>query len=316
MKYYLAPMEGLTTYVFRTAYDKYYGKGNIDTYFTPFLSNRNLSSRELNDILPEHNQGMKLVPQILTNRADEFLEIAKRISEFGYDTVNLNLGCPSGTVTAKKRGAGFLDTPKELDAFLEEIFTKCQLKISVKTRIGISETEEWDRLLQIYQKYPLEELIIHPRLQQEFYKGTPHTDAYLKAERCLSFPLCYNGDIVSAASFRQLCDTLPNVTTVMIGRGILMRPELLQLLKGTTDTLAPDTLQCFHEELLQNYSKIMSGDTPTLYKMKDLWTFLGQSFLHCEKHLKKIKKATSIADYQIAVRNLFRECPRQSPDSL
>ena len=168
MELYLAPMEGITTYLFRNAYHAHFG--GADKYFTPFLSNRNMTRRDVNEILPEHNRGMTVIPQILTNRAEEFLEIARRVADLGYDTVNLNLGCPSGTVVAKKRGAGLLTDPASLDRFLDQIYEACPLRISIKTRIGISRLSEWEVLLRIYRKYPIEELIIHPRLQREFYK--------------------------------------------------------------------------------------------------------------------------------------------------
>ena len=343
MKYYLAPMEGLTTYTFRMAYHKHYK--DFDKYFTPFLANKNLNSRELNEILPEHNEGMLLVPQILTNRSDEFLSIAKRIAEFGYDTVNLNLGCPSGTVVAKKRGSGFLDIPFELDKFLDEIYSKCPLKISIKTRIGIDSVSEWEDLLKIYRKYPIEELIIHPRLQKEFYKGTPHREAYTLAEEMLDCPLCYNGDITSAETLDGLCNQFPKLDTVMIGRGLLQRPWLLESLSEMAATAIPTpestmsptlssaancttppafpsatncttppafpsaetllTLRAFHDTLLEGYIKIMSGDQPTLFKMKDFWTFLTQGFPGSEKALKKIRKATRISEYKIAVNEFF-----------
>lgn len=319
MKYYLAPMEGLTTYTFRNAWHKYYG--GMDKYFTPFIANRHMNSREKNDILPEHNEGMHTVPQILTNRVDEFLELSRDLADYGYKTVNLNLGCPSGTVVARNRGAGFLSVPEELESFLDEIFEKCPLKISVKTRIGINDLSEWKRLLSIYAKYPMEELIIHPRLQKEGYGGTTHTEAFAEAAGLLPIPLCYNGDIVSSASLNKVLTVLPGTEAVMIGRGIVQNPGLLIELQpsngkpscspGSTDRLA--TLRAFHDEILEGYIKIMSGDTNTLYKMKDLWTFLSQGFENSEKYLKKIRKASRITDYRIAVDALFRECKFAPP---
>lgn len=329
MNYYLAPMEGLTTYTFRNAWHKYYG--GMDKYFTPFISNRRMNSRERNDILPEHNLGMETVPQILTNRADEFLELARDLGDYGYKTVNLNLGCPSGTVVSRRRGAGFLSMPQELERFLEEIFEECPIRISVKTRIGMENLQEWERLLDIYAKFPLEELIIHPRLQREGYGGTPHPDAFAEAAGKLCVPLCYNGDIVSEASLQKVLSVLPGVDTVMIGRGILQNPGLVQELRAAdsqagaedrrntgpaADSDSSDsfragqlaTLRAFHDELLEGYIKIMSGDANTLYKMKDLWTFLSRSFENADRYLKKIRKANRIADYRIAVDALFREC--------
>lgn len=312
MKYYLAPMEGLTTYTFRTVWNTYYG--GMDKYFTPFISNRRMNSRERNDILPEHNEGMHTVPQILTNRADEFLALAGQLADYGYTCVNLNLGCPSGTVVSRNRGAGFLSVPRELDRFLAEIFSKCPIRISVKTRIGMEAPEEWRLLLAIYENYPMEELIIHPRLQQEGYAGTPHMEAFAEAASRLTCPLCYNGDITSPASLTRLRERFPNLETVMLGRGILQNPALLSQIKCPTSCDAElSTLHAFHDTLLSRYREIMSGDTNTLYKMKDLWTFLGRSFSDADRHLKKIKKADSISDYKIAVGNLFRECEFHPP---
>lgn len=303
---YLAPMEGLTTYIYRNAYNRYFG--GIDRYFTPFISSRKMNSREISEILPEHNEGMNVVPQILTNHAEEFLRITEQIAAFGYKSVNLNLGCPSGTVTAKGRGAGFLGVPEQLDEFLYTIFEKSPLRISIKTRIGISSEDEWDRLLSIYSKYPIEELIIHPRLQQEQYKGTPHKSAYQKAQDTLQFPLCYNGDIHSPENFATLLSEFSAVSCLMLGRGILKDPFLVHKLRGDLSAVPNnDTIKSFHNELFTRYTEIMSGETPVLYKMKDLWTYLSQSFTAYEKYLKKIRKANNFADYKAAVDSLLRE---------
>ena len=145
MKIYLAPMEGITTYIYRNAYRKYYG--NIDTYYTPFVANRKLKSRELRDVLPENNSALPLVPQILTNKTDVFLEITEQLKDMGYNEVNFNLGCPSGTVVAKHRGAGFLDDPCELEKFLDTIYDKSPISISIKTRLGIESLFEWEEFI-------------------------------------------------------------------------------------------------------------------------------------------------------------------------
>lgn len=333
MQFYLAPMEGITTYIYRNAYARYFG--GIDKYFTPFITDKNfisgknfisdkksisdrncdgvkisrnnksINSREIRDILPENNTGINLVPQVLTNNAGRFLAVAEKIASYGYDTVNLNLGCPSGTVTAKKRGAGFLSIPDELDAFLYEIYEKCPLKISIKTRLGVSDLIEWDRLLDIYAKYPIHELIIHTRLQQEFYTGKTHPEAYAKAEARLNvhrIPLCYNGDIVSAQSLEG-----KNIDCVMIGRGIIQNPALVSRLRNTDDNKSKEIWRAFHDEIMEGYIQIMSGDSPVLFKMKDLWTYMSRSFTNSEKYLKKIRKANLITEYVSVVDALFRE---------
>lgn len=315
MQFYMAPMEGLTGYVFRNAYQKYFG--DIDKYFTPFLTNKKLNYKETNDVLPEHNKHMQVIPQILTNRTDVFFEIAQELKQYGYQEVNLNLGCPSQTVVTKKRGAGFLAVPEELDIFLEEIYEKCPLKISIKTRIGIESAREWERLLEIYEKYPLTELIIHPRVQKDFYKNKPDIEAFAYALEHSRHSLCYNGEIHGKEAFDQLCLEMQGCTCkkqvekIMLGRGILKNPALAGVLKGTAVSLTPEKLQAFHDEILEGYIAIMSGDRNTLFRMKELWSYLGNSLIEPEKYLKKIRKAQRIAEYEAVVNVMLKECQLQ-----
>ena len=302
MRYYLAPMESMTGYIFRNVYRKHFG--NIDKYFTPFISSSGLNHKELNDILPEHNVGMEVVPQILTNHAEVFLELARRMQEYGYPCVNLNLGCPSGTVVAKKRGSGFLAFPEELERFLDEIFDKCPLKISIKTRIGKNDVAEWERLLQIYNRFPVEELIVHPRLQKDQYRLPVHMDMFEKTVAEAKAPVCYNGDIHSAEQYREFCGQFPSVDTVMLGRGVFKNPGLVDELRGG-EKLQVKKLKAFMDELLRGYEEIMSGDLHTLFKMKEVWVYLGEFFPGEEKLLKRIKKSNSTAEYKAVLRELW-----------
>ncbi len=318
MKYYMAPMEGLTGYVYRNAYHKFFSP--MDRYFAPFIANKKMSSRERNDILPAHNQGLCLIPQILTNRSQDFLAVAKELENYGYDVINLNVGCPSGTVVAKGRGAGLLEDPETLDRFLYEIFAAYDGRISVKTRIGMEDEEEWQEILAVYEKYPLEELIIHPRVRKDFYKGKPRLDAFSYGVKESGHRLCYNGDICSGKDLQNVTERFQKLDRVMLGRGLLSNPFLVERCKrveaaqnaaGGVDNQDmqknKDRLYAFHQEILQNYMQIMSGDRNTLFRMKELWFYLGTSFTNPEKYLKKIKKAERIALYQSVVDALFRE---------
>lgn len=302
MKIYMAPMEGLTGVVFRQTYHKYFH--NIDRYFTPFLSNKKLSSKEKNDILPENNQGMELIPQILTNRAEDFVEIAKQLKEYGYREVNLNLGCPSGTVVAKKRGAGMLEDLRTLEQFLDCIYEKSPLPVSIKTRIGMEEEYEWEDLQKLYEKYPVTELIIHPRLQKDFYKKKVHLNIFEQALSIEKIPLCYNGDIYTREDFERINGQFPGVERIMLGRGIFKNPGLIGEIKGEPP-VSVEVLRNFLEELLEGYRKLMSGEVPVLYRMKEIWAFLGEYFPEEEKSRKKIKKANTIAQYKAAVTEIF-----------
>ena len=309
MQIYLAPMEGITTFVYRNAFTHYYG--GIDKYFTPFLSNKNLSYKEINEISPEHNKGLVVVPQILTNQAEVFVSIAAKLADYGYREVNLNLGCPSGTVVAKKRGAGFLSVPDALDAFLEEIFEKSPLVISIKTRIGMESTDEWEKLLAVYKKYPLKELIVHPRLQKEFYEGTPHVEAFRTAQEMLPrFPLCYNGDIVSKAAYDAVAGKVMPLENIMLGRGVLSNPTLPMTLKTQTPKPLPNAedlkrFRAFHDEILEGYKELMSGDQPALFRMKELWTYMRKYLCLTDKQMKQIHKSKRIEEYQNIIAGFF-----------
>lgn len=306
MNYDLAPMEGITTYIYRSTFEKYYG--GASRYYTPFLASMHLSTREKNEVLPEHNEGMTLIPQILSNRSDEFLEITKALQAYGYDTVNLNLGCPSGTVVSKHRGAGFLAVPEDLDAFLAEIFEKCPLKISIKTRIGISDESEWEDILKVYEKYPIAELIIHTRLQKDFYKlpTRPHT---FPAARRLGIPLCYNGDITSVEAQQAALAADPSIDRFMLGRGIIADPELIETLTGHTPSRDKVRLQSFLTDLCDRYlAEMPGGERNTLYKLKEIWVYLGSLFENGEKFVKKIKKANRLTEYEAAMQTLFDNC--------
>lgn len=311
MKYYMAPMEGLTGYVYRNAYHKFFRP--MDRYFTPFIANKKMSNGEIRDLLPEHNKGMHVVPQILTNRSEDFLAVAKEIAQYGYDTVNLNVGCPSGTVVAKGRGAGLLAEPEVLDHFLYEIFEGYAGKISIKTRIGMEDENEWQDILAVYEKYPLEELIIHPRVRKDFYKGKPRLDAFSYAMEESGHRLCYNGDICSAEDLQDRKERFPDLDRVMLGRGLLCNPFLIEMSK-TADDAAHDHMQekkdrlyAFHQEILEGYIQIMSGDRNVLFRMKELWFYLGDCFTNADKYLKKIKKSERLVAYQAAVDALFHE---------
>lgn len=319
MKYYMAPMEGLTGYVYRNAYHKFFRP--MDRYFTPFIANKKMSNGEIRDLLPEHNEGMHVVPQILTNRSEDFLAVAKEIAQYGYDTVNLNAGCPSGTVVAKGRGAGLLAEPEVLDHFLYEIFEGYAGKISIKTRIGMEDENEWQDILAVYEKYPLEELIIHPRVRKDFYKGKPRLDAFSYAMEESGHRLCYNGDICSAEDLQDRKERFPDLDRVMLGRGLLCNPFLIEMSKTaddvgrkTADDAAHDHMQekkdrlyAFHQEILEGYIQIMSGDRNVLFRMKELWFYLGDCFTNADKYLKKIKKSERLVAYQAAVDALFHE---------
>ncbi len=309
MNYYLAPLESVTTYIFRNAYHRYFLP--LDKYFTPFIvphPNKKFNTREKKELSTEHNHGLYVVPQLLTNKAEDFIMTAKEIENMGYKEINLNLGCPSGTVVAKGKGSGFLAYPEELDRFLDNIYSKLDMKISIKTRIGKTSPDEFYRLIEIYNKYPLEELIVHPRLQTDFYKNKPNLQIFKEAVEMSRHSLCYNGDIYTVEDFQKFSEHFPTVEKIMCGRGAVANPSLFDAI-ANGKKLDINTLKKFHDDIYMDYQEISSGERNVLFKMKELWSYLIQSFDHAEKYMKKIKKSEKLLAYEKSVSDLFANCP-------
>lgn len=319
MRFYLAPMEGITGYIYRQAYNSCFKP--MDRYFTPFLAPKHksgFSSKELNDILPEHNQGMDVIPQILTSSSEDFLDTAIRLKEYGYKEVNLNLGCPSGTVAAKGKGAGFLKDTEKLARFLGEVsegMERENLHFSIKTRLGVESEEEFGVLLELYNQYPLTELIIHPRVLKDFYKYNVRIHAFKEGFEKSRHSVCYNGDIFRKKDYDRLKQEYPDLEKVMMGRGIMMNPFLTEEIadelpekkvEKMSGAQKAERLEKFHRLLCDGYTHVMSGDRPVLFKMKELWGFLILSCPEEEKFMKKIRKAQRLTEYEAVVSELFR----------
>ena len=333
MKFYLAPLEGITGYIYRNALEKYFP--GTDRYFTPFIApdqNKVLRTKETRDVALENNHVPELIPQILTNNAEHFLMTVRALQELGYQEVNLNLGCPSGTVVTRGRGSGFLAYPEELDHFLEQIFDGTDAKISIKTRIGRDNTDDAFRLMDIYGKYPLSELIIHPRTQKEFYRGVPHMELFgelmehfeASTAKAVSvgkmneadsktgnaataqIPVCYNGNILTVSDYKNMTERFPKVSSVMLGRGIIANPGLIRQLKTGVPT-DKKTLKAFHDEVLQGYKEYLREEKNSLFRMKEMWIYMIHLFDNHEKYMKKIRKAQSLPEYDCVVNMLFAE---------
>ena len=321
MKLYFAPMEGITTYIYRNLHHKHYG--GIEKYYAPFVSpgpDQGLSMKEAKDVLPEKNQGIPMIPQIMTNRSVDFIKACQVMQKFGYKEMNYNLGCPSGTVVSKKKGSGFLAHTEELNRFLEEVFNdpivvNKEVEISVKTRAGTHSYEEWPKLMEIYNQYPMKELIIHPRIRQDFYKNTPSWECFAHAVEISKIPLVFNGDIFRVPEFLAFVEAFPQIDTIMLGRGIIRNPELAEqiqklynpqsgeLSETAKANAVPDqfdraTFRAFHDDLIEAYTEYMYGEKPVLYKMKELWFYMMSMFPENEKLYKKIMKTNRLDEYR------------------
>ena len=308
VKYYMAPLESVTTWIYRQAHAKIYGR--LDKYFIPFLEpheKRDFKTRELQEILPEHNENIYVVPQILTNRSEGFIKLAKALKDWGYEEINLNLGCPSKTVVTKGKGSGFLAKPEELERFLTEIFDALsgEVKISVKTRIGKEDPEEFPALLKLFNKYPMEELIIHPRVQKDGYGNVPRLELYELAEKQSVNPLCYNGDIYTREQIRNFAERFPGTERLMFGRGFLRDPGLLYN-EGKDPKDIFEKFWAFHDLVYEGYQERNMGDRNVLFKMKELWSYQVYQFSEPERLFKTFKKVQDCNEYEQMIRNLRR----------
>ena len=316
MQFSLAPMEGITGYVTRNAFLHHFNY--IDKYYTPFIpAAKRMSKKIIRDLKPENNVGINLIPQVMSNKVDEVLYLGEQLKEFGYTSMNINLGCPSGTVVSKKRGSGFLTMPDELDRFLDELYTRTDMEVSIKTRIGFNSEDEWEDILEIYSRHPIPELIIHPRIQKDFYKNAPRLDAFAMAVDKIDSKktkLCYNGDITNKAFFDQLVDRFPSIDSYMIGRGLYAYPGLIAVLdsdrqRKSTQSDYLTRLRAFCDEILQGYLNDFGIPKDAMFHMKEIWSFLYNSFENSDKYWKKIRKCQTLDEYHVIVNSLFSECP-------
>lgn len=301
-------MEGVTGYAFRAMQAKHFE--SADKYYTPFISptaTRIFSEKQLREVRPENNEGIKLVPQLIGHDAGDFLWACGELRAMGYDEVNFNLGCPSGTVVSKKKGSGLLSEREMLTRFFDEVFEKTPLAVSVKTRIGRMNTEEFSALLELFSAYPISELVIHPRLQTQQYKGSPYLPAWEAALRDYKRPLCYNGDLFTAEKADRFIAAYPQTERIMLGRGLAADPAIIGELKSGVKA-QKRAFKEFHDELLEVNHRRIGQDKPLLMHMKELWFYLACSFENSEKPLKCIKKAQSLSDYLAAVASLFNNC--------
>ena len=304
MRYYFAPMEGLTDSIYRRLHHKYFP--GVDRYYMPFLSptiHRSLTHKEDRELPMADSVDFVAVPQILTKVSEDFLWAAQVCRDRGYDEVNLNVGCPSGTVVSKGKGSGMLRDTAALDRFLDEIFHGTPLPISVKTRLGLEAPEEFPAILEVFNRYPIKELTIHPRVRRQFYDGSVNMDMFGYAVRNSKNPLCYNGDILSLKQAAALQEQYPPIEAIMIGRGLVADPGMLS---GGTDVPA---LEGFMNELMAVYEVEFGGSRNAIFRLKENWGFLHDRFEGSDKLWKRLRKTTDAAEFKFITAEVFHTLP-------
>lgn len=302
-----APLEGITTSLYRRLHHQYFP--GVDRYYSPFLSptqDHLFTARDKREVFPEFNEGYTFIPQLLTKNADDFLWAAGELHAMGYGEVNLNLGCPSGTVTAKGKGSGMLRDLPTLERFLNEIYDHAPCKISIKTRLGMDDPEEFHQILEIYNQFPVSELIIHPRVRKDFYRHPVRLEAFENALQICNKPVSYNGSVITPREYQDCALRYPGLTAIMIGQGLVSDPFLAGRIKCEQKS-DKALLRSFLEDLVNGYAEQFGNRLNAAKRMKDIWFYLIRLFDDSDKHGKRILKAKTAEEYEIAVSAVFQD---------
>ena len=305
-----APFQGITGKVFRSIWTKQFS--GVDEFYTPYFTSINHDSRlspaKLAELKRISENNIKIVPQILSKDADEIIRFASILKNLGFDELNWNLGCPFPQVATKKRGSGMLPYPDMIDDILQQVLPSIDIRFSVKCRLGYHSPDEFNELISVFNRSNISQLIIHPRIGRQLYKGKADTDAFAAILPQLNMPVVYNGDINTPGDFEQLQQSFPALNSWMIGRGLLANPFLAAQIKGfDLRSDRPKHIRSFVEDLYIAYRKHMNDQLSAIGYMKEYWHYLSQSFDNPHKVLKKIIKTRSFDEYESAVADIFNE---------
>ena len=301
---YFAPMEGLTGPVYREVHHALFP--GLDRYYTPFLAptqNHVFAPKELRELAVN---AVPTVPQLLTKSSADFLWAEGELRSLGFEEVNLNLGCPSATVVAKGKGSGLLGDIPRLTALLEGIFASNTLPVSVKTRIGLRDTDSWETLIALFDRFPIAELSVHPRTRTELYNGEIHEDAFALCYAKSRLPLCFNGEIRSAERLRELESRYPRLHACMIGRGLVANPALVREYRGGAP-ITKSELKNYHDTLYAAYAE-QYGAHNAMHRMKEVWRCLRTMFPDSARYADKIGRSKDADELLYWADKIFAEC--------
>ncbi|MEZ7506461.1 tRNA dihydrouridine synthase [Flavobacterium sp. Arc2] len=305
-----SPLQGFTDFRFRNAQNKIFG--GIDTFYAPYIRLNGkmvIKSSYQRDLLPENNNTLEVIPQIITNDADEFLFVSKYVQELGYKELNWNLGCPYPMVTKCGMGSGLISNTEKINQILHKVHNESDILVSMKMRLGYDTTEEILDVFPILEKYPIKNVAIHARIGKQLYKGGVHLDAFQACVDNTKLKLYYNGDITTVAKFKEMQERFPSIDHWMIGRGLIADPFLPTMIKNNSFEYPKNKMELlseFHDTLYQGYSESLSGSTHILLKMHHLWEYFSVIFSNPHKVHKKIKKTQSIRNYEAAVKEVIK----------
>lgn len=297
----LAPLRGFTDVVYRNAFHHHFpGVGEAVAPFVTSIRGQRIKASHLRDLDPAENRGMAIVPQILSKDPDEFVRLANTLSGMGYREINWNLGCPYPMVAKKMRGSGLLPHPDRIDRMLDGIMSRISGRLSVKTRLGRESTEEMEKLIPVFNRYPISRVIIHPRTGVQMYSGEVDLDSFQHCMQRLFHPLVFNGDINTLPTFRALADRFPSVSGWMLGRGLVSNPFLAEMIHHDTTEVdrSKERFLLFHDALVDGYCRLFSGSGHVLDRMKGFWRYFATGLSQGRRSLKRIRKSGSLDRYR------------------
>lgn len=305
---YLAPVRGVSDLIYRNALHRHIG--GIDQAITPFLTvvkGCELKATQILEVLPENND-LPSIPQIIGNNPQHFVTLAKTLADVGIQEINWNLGCPHRTMTQKRRGAGLLPHALQIEQFLEEVTQQAPTRLSVKVRLGLNNNDDLDQLIPIFNRFPITELIIHPRNGKQMYSGSVDLAGFERAYHQAKMPIVYNGDIFTVEDYLQIVNRFPKISKIMLGRGLFQNPFLAQEINGKAPSAKSHRLKqlkAFHDQLLTDYQQRLSGDAHLLQKLLGHWIYLAHAFKEPKRVIRQIKKCNSLPAYQSLIQTLF-----------
>ncbi len=307
---YLAPFQGITGVTFRSVYTRNFQ--GIDKLYTPFFNGihneTKLPARKLAELGQNFENGIEVVPQILSKEPDEIIRFARLCHNLGFSELNWNLGCPYPQVANKKRGSGMLPYPEMVDNILQKAMIDMPVRFTIKCRLGYGSSAEIFNLVPIFNNYPIAEITIHARIGKQLYSGFPDRDLFQKAMGLIHAPVVYNGDIFSVDDFNDVNNSFETISHWMIGRGILSDPFLPAKIKNLPVANDQQTyMRKFIGEIYLAYRKQMNDNLAALGVLKEYWHYLSESFDDPHKVFKKLKKVNRFDEYEDAVRFIFDE---------
>lgn len=265
--------------------------------FLPAQSAGKFRPKVWQDIDPDINTALPLIPQLMGNRPETFTDTMRMLNEqFGYEDYNINIGCPSSPVVRHTRGCGLMPHPDTVEAIVSKITGKTSFRLSLKMRLGLHSADEGRELLRRLNGYPLDFLVIHPRLGDELYEGSPHWDLFEEFCQLSTHKIVYSGDIFSVEEYQRLSERFPNVSGWMLGRGLLRDPFLAEEIKGMPAGNKAARFRAFHNDLVTALLPIR-GESGTLANLKELWHYFAEFTHLTDAELQSLLRINDLAAF-------------------